>query len=112
MILLVWYGYLAISKLVKDNGHISIEYFYSLANKVIQKYLDVFVCILLIIFSILMVKFGFEMVSNSIGKNFPASHLPRVILNLPILISGLIIVVFSVNNILKILLKYEVGGED
>lgn len=110
MLLLVWYGYIAIGILVKDNGHIAIEYFYSLANRTVQKYLDVFVNTLLLIFSVMMVKYGFDIAVNSIGEQLPASHLPKVVLNLPLLISGVIISLLTVNIFLKVLFNRE-GGE-
>src|SRR5699024_2540544 len=95
MLLLVWYGYITIGILVKEKGHIAIEYFYLLASKNIQKYLNIFIYVSLIFFSFLMINFGFDMTINAANKQLPASHLPKFLLYLPMIISGLLILLFS-----------------
>lgn len=100
LILLIWYGYLLVATLVDSDGHISLEFLYLKLNDFMKKIVDIIKWLVLIIFAIFMVKLGGELIGNANEKYLPATKLPRVILYYPMLISGVLIILYSFKNLL------------
>lgn len=112
LILLVWYGYLIIAVLIRSNEHIALEFIYSRLNSTLQRTLDLFKYLLVLGFAILMIYFGFEMFQNALGKNFPASQIPRSIINLPMAISGILISIYTFHHLIRIIrMPHQEGGQ-
>ncbi|MGM8212925.1 TRAP transporter small permease [Virgibacillus sp. W0430] len=111
LILLVWYGYLVIAILIRSKEHIALEFLYSKLGRKLQKGLDVVKYILLFLFAVLMVYYGFEMMINAQGKSFPVSRLPRSIINLPMMISGLLILLYTVQHLVALIKPVRMEGD-
>lgn len=107
LVMLVWYGYLIIAILVKEDNHISINFFYLKFNKNIRKILDVVKYVFMLAFSVLMLYFGFEMMVNASGKYLPASQLSRAMLYIPLVISGILIVLYIFSHVFKLFCTSE-----
>lgn len=110
LVMLIWYGYIIIALLVKEDKHISLEFLYLKFNTNIRNFLDVIRNFLILSFSILMIYYGMEMVGNAEGKYLPASHIPRSMLSIPLIISGLLITLYTVNHL--IILLFPSAGKE
>lgn len=111
--MLIWFGYFTITMVVKEDEHMSIEFLYNLFNTRIRRLLDAVKHLLMICFSGLMVFYGSQMVISAIGKTLPASRIGRSILYLPLVISGALMALFSIVQLIKVFLVTEKreGGE-
>lgn len=107
LVMLVWFGYLIIAILVKEDNHISLEVFYLKLNRNLRKILDVVKHVLLLGFSILMVYFSVEMVINAQGKYLPASQINRAMLYIPLAVSGILIVLYTSSHLFKLFVTSE-----
>lgn len=108
--ILIWFGYLSISMVVKEDDHMSIEFFYNIFGKKMRMALDVIRHILMVGFSTLMTYYGIEMVKNAIGKFLPASKISRTMLYIPLVVSGILIVIFSIVHLIKLFNPEEKEG--
>lgn len=105
--LLIWFGYLAISMVVQEDGHMAIEFLYNLLGQKARLIFDLIKHLLMIGFSILMTKYGIEMTKNAYGKLLPASQWSRSILYIPITIAGVLITLFSLLHLISLFIKSE-----
>lgn len=94
--ILIWFAYFSIAIAIKNENHMTIDFFYDRANKKIQLFLDLVKDIMMIGFSSLMAFYGFQMVQNASGKVLPASQFSRSILFIPIFLGGILIVFFTI----------------
>lgn len=107
LVILIWFGYLAISMVVQEDDHMSIEFLYNMFGKKAKLVFDVIKHLLMIGFSILMTKYGMQMTKNAYGKLLPASQMSRSILYIPITIAGILITLFSLMHLINLFIKSE-----
>lgn len=108
--MLIWFAYISISLVVKDDGHMSIEFLYNRFNKNGRIILDTIKHILMIGFSYLMIVYGGQMANNALGKNLPASQLSRSLLYIPLVLSGVLIIIFSITHLINLFIKPDGEG--
>lgn len=104
LVMLLWFGYFAISTAVWEQGHMALEVFYEMFNIKIRKILDIIKYLLMITFSSMMFYYGLQLVINARGNVLPGSKISRSMLYLPLSISGVLIFVFSMVHLIKLLI--------
>lgn len=107
LVMLIWFGYFAISTAVWEKGHMALEVFYGMFNKTVRKVMDIVKYLLMIIFSSMMFYYGVQMVMNARGKVLPGAKISRTILYLPLSVSGVLIFIFSLTHLIKLLINYK-----
>jgi TRAP-type C4-dicarboxylate transport system permease small subunit len=107
--MLVWFGYITISVVVKEDGHMSITFLYNMLGKKMKLLLDVLKHALMIGFSALMAVYSIQMAKNAYGNVLPASQISRSLLYIPLVISGVLIIVFSIIHLIDLFLKPHKG---
>ncbi|WP_026895326.1 TRAP transporter small permease [Clostridiisalibacter paucivorans] len=107
LLMLIWFGYLAISLAVREDCHISIESFYLSCKKGTRTIFDLIRHILMLGFSGLMIYYGIELMKISKGKYLPASHISRTLMYMAMAVAGVLMVMFTIVHILKIFISQE-----
>lgn len=91
LILMVWFGFIAMAIGVKKRLHISIELFFSMfpekVQKVVLKVVDVFI----LIFGIIMIYYGYKLASVTMTSTLPATKMPTGYLYGVIPLAGIMI---------------------
>ncbi len=111
IIFLIWFGYLGIALAVKERGHISIDLLYDKLKPIYRNILDIFFYICLIIFSVLMIYNGKLLCSVTITQKLPATGLSKAILYFTLIIAGILIILYSIQNILRIFQSTETNSK-
>ena len=116
IIFLIWFGYLGIALGVKEKGHISIDFIYNKLNLTYRKCLDLFFYVCMIIFSIMMIVNGKLLFSVTTMQKLPATGLSKALLYLTLIVTGILMILYSVQNILEIfypppVTEKQKGGE-
>ena len=107
IILLIWLGYLGIALGIKDKEHISIDYLYAKLNEKYRKALDCFFYVAVILFSILMIVNGRLLVGVTTMQKLPATGLSKAILYSALIVSGVLMILYSFRNICTIYLSKQ-----
>lgn len=102
LVMLIWYGFLAMALGVKDDSHMSLEFFYVTFSEKGKKVLDLIRHILMLVFSILMTSYAVKLTRTSITKYLPASNISRSILYIAMLISGVLMVIYTLVHLINI----------
>ena len=102
IIFLIWFGYLGIALGIKEKGHISIDFIYDKLNPTYKKCLDLFFYICMIIFSVMMITNGKLLFSVTTMQKLPATGLSKALLYLTLIVTGILMILYSVQNILEI----------
>jgi TRAP-type transport system small permease protein len=116
VIFLIWFGYLGIALGIKEKGHISIDFIYNKLSPVHKKCLDLFFYICMIIFSVMMIGNGKLLFSVTTMQKMPATGLSKALLYLTLIVTGVLMILYSVQNILEVFfplrdMKKKKGGE-
>ena len=112
IIFLIWFGYLGIALGVKERGHISIDIIYSKLNSTYKKCLDLFFYVCMIIFSIMMITNGKLLFSVTTMQKLPATGLSKALLYLTLIVTGILIILYSVQNILEIFYPPQIADKN
>lgn len=107
LVMLIWFGYMVISVGVWEQRHIALESLYLKLNRNVQRVLDGIRHILLTGFSILMIYYGLDLVELAKKQYLPASHLNRGWLYAILIVSGGLMVLYSLTNLAKLLVNYK-----
>lgn len=100
---LIWFGFMCISIGVYKNDHIAIEGVYHMSPPLIRKAFDILRHVLLLVFSCLMIYYGWSILKINIPKRLPATRWSQGIQFLPMVFSGVLMTVFSVVNLIETL---------
>lgn len=109
--ILIWFAYFAIAMAVKNDNHMTIEFLYNRVGKNIQIVFDLIKDITMIGFSGLMSYYGIQMIGNAAGKVLPASQITRSVLFIPIFLGGVLIVFFTILQMISRVKKGKRGGK-
>lgn len=91
LILMVWFGFISMSIGVKKRLHISIELFYAMFPKPMQKVVNKLVDLLVMSFGLVMTWYGFNLARLTMGSTMPATKLPSGVLYGVIALAGIMI---------------------
>jgi TRAP-type C4-dicarboxylate transport system permease small subunit len=109
LVMLIWFGFISIAIGVWEKKHMAIEFLYNKFNKLGRKILVVIHQILMAGFSALMVYYGFQLIMNAAGKIMPASQISRTLLYIPLLLSGILIFLYSIFDLIYIFYSNDEG---
>ena len=100
IVLLVWFGYLCMSVETYNDNNISITGLYTMLPKGAQKACDVMRHVLLTAFFYLMASNSLKIFVLNSRKSLPASHWNQGLQYFPIVLGGVLMLVFSVLNLI------------
>lgn len=92
LILMVWFGFISMAIGVKKRLHISIELFFSMFPKKVQKVVLKLVDTIILAFGGVMIYYGFTLSKLTMTSTLPATKLPSGVLYAVIALSGVMIV--------------------
>lgn len=114
LILMVWFGFISMAIGVKKRLHISIELFFNMFPKPVQKVMRKVVDIIIIGFGLVMVIYGYKLAIFTMTSTLPATKMPTGMLYAIMPLSGLMIVYDTFMNLIGHKTEEEleeVGGE-
>jgi TRAP-type C4-dicarboxylate transport system permease small subunit len=113
VLLLIWFGYFAISNELYTEGHIAISMFYDKFPPALQKAADILKNSVIILFSVLMMGYVIY-IALSIGENkLPVSGIPKVMMYLPIAVASFLMMVYGIILLIRCAGKdYRRDGEE
>jgi TRAP-type C4-dicarboxylate transport system permease small subunit len=103
LILLVWFGFICMSIDIYYDSHIALTGFYNKFNSKGKKVLNIFRHSFLSVFFAFMIVYGKQLLDISLRKRLPASHLSQGLQFAPMLIGGVIMLIFSLVNLLSVI---------
>ncbi|MEX1377500.1 MAG: TRAP transporter small permease [Eubacteriales bacterium] len=106
LILMIWFGFIAMAIGVREYLHISIEVIYKLFPKKMQKIVEKFAYLMVAAFGIFMVIWGWELTSKMMTSTLPATKMPRGYLYIVMPFSGALIAYYSIMDVLGVK-RYE-----
>lgn len=99
IVLLVWFGYLCMSVETYNDTNIAITGFYAMLPKGVQKACDVMRHVILTVFFYLMYSNSWKIFILNSRKRLPASQWNQGLQYFPIVLGGVLMLVFSVLNL-------------
>lgn len=109
LILMIWFGFIAMSVGVKGNLHISIELFYNLFPKKMQKYVEKFGYLMVFVVGIFLAVWGYKLTAQTMSSTMSVTKMPRGFLYIVLPFTGVSIAYYSFLDLLG-LDKNEIGG--
>ncbi len=89
-LLTIWFGFLGSALLVREKGHIALEFFVKKLGEKVERIVEIAVWLIILGFSIYMIWGGVDLVRSTMQNHLPATHLPVGIAYLPIPVSGVL----------------------
>ncbi len=105
--LLVWGSFFAATIAYKKGSHIAITFVVNLFNEKTRRIVKLTMDILSSIFFVVMIYFGFKMISLQIYQTSPAMQIPMRLVYLCIPLSGIIMLYYNIEEIIGRDLKKE-----
>jgi TRAP-type C4-dicarboxylate transport system permease small subunit len=107
MILLIWFGFLAISSEVYLGGHMTISIAYDHFPKPLKKICDVLKNVIITAFSALMTIYVIRVASVIGTKRLPISNLPKVIIYIPVAACAIIMTIYGILLTIQVIIEYD-----
>lgn len=107
VILMIWMGFIACAIGVKKGIHLTITAFVGLFPKKVQKVIFYLDEIAVLIFGLIMVRYGAELSSHTMMSIMPATQIKTGFLYMCIPIAGVMIVVYCIVRIINLALNRE-----
>lgn len=95
---------------IHENTHLAVNLFRDKAPKTLRTVLVVLVDVILIVFGLLMLYYGWQLTVFKWGSNIPLIQLPEGLRSLPLTIAGGLIALFSFGRICRRYFSGEDGG--
>jgi len=111
LILMIWFGFIAMAIGVREYLHISIEVIYKLFPKKMQKVVEKFAYLMVAAFGIFMVIWGWDLTSKMMTSTMAATKMPRGYLYIVMPFSGLLIAYYSIMDVFGVK-RYEGKKKD
>lgn len=100
LLLLVWFGLIAIGVAIRWHGHIAIMALRDRLPAPVARYVDILAEALLLGFSLVLLSRSFELIALSGVQVMPATGLSRAWLYYPVLVGGLLMSLNALGNLL------------
>ena len=101
--LFIWATCIAAAIGVKENIHIGIDVFVNLLPKLGRQIIEVIIQLILIVFDVFIVIYGFNLVAKTVAQPSPALRLPMSYVYLAIPVLGILGVFYSLQEIVRII---------
>lgn len=106
LILMIWFGFIAMAIGVREHLHISIEVIYRLFPKKMQKVVQRLAYLLVAAFGVFMVIWGWQLTSKMMTSTMAATKMPRGYLYIIMPFSGALIAYYSLMDVFGVK-RYE-----
>jgi TRAP-type C4-dicarboxylate transport system permease small subunit len=93
---------------VRDAGHIGMESLLVLVSDTIRSRMELLIHALVIVFGATMIYNGFVLGSSVLGYKIPNLPLPETVRYVPLVVSGVLIILFSIEHIIALVKGEEV----
>lgn len=103
LLMMIWFGFIGMALGVKENIHLSIEFFMSLVPDRFQNFIYKVEDIAVGAFGGLMVKYGWDLYNATKTTVLPATQWTRGLLFIMLPVSGLFIIIYSIGKLLGII---------
>lgn len=112
LILMVWVGFIGIAIGFRERVHISLEFLVSRFPEIVQKVIQMFVYGLTLAFGLFLVLQGWTFTSQTLQSTLPSTGLPRATLYAVLPLTGFMVCVYSVLQILGVRTEKHYQDDD
>lgn len=105
LMFLVWFGYLCIPLDIYTDSHSALYFLYNKLPGMARKIIDLGRHGILVWFSVLMVKYGWKITKLNMPKKQPATGFPQGWLFAPLVVGGILMVLYAGYNFVATLLR-------
>lgn len=102
LVLLIWFGFLAISNELYHGNHMAIVMFYEKFPAKVQWAIDLVQHAVVSLFCGVMIVYLFKIASSIKGNTLPVSGLPKIILYIPVILSSMLMLFYSMVLLAKV----------
>lgn len=102
LILMVWFGFISIAMGVKKRLHISIQLFFNMLPKKMQAILLKLIDLIILIFGVFMLIYGYKLTVSTMGSTLPVTKLPGGIIYAVVPVTSVMIIYDSLMFLLGI----------
>jgi TRAP-type C4-dicarboxylate transport system permease small subunit len=103
LLLMIWFGYLGMVLGIRENVHISVEFFFDLLPEWMQFILDIVNNVLLAVFSYFMLVEGMRLMQVSRAQRFPATRLNRSWMYAVMLVAGALMILYILEKLAHVI---------
>lgn len=98
---MIWLVMIGATVLIRNNSHIAVTFFVELFPDSLQKVVRILNSILIILFCLVLIVYGFQLVFDTMNQIAPASQIPMgwIILSVPTF--GVIGILYTIEKLLK-----------
>ncbi len=93
---------------VRDAGHIGMESLLAICPQPYKSWLEIFIHAAVALFGLYMSYYSWLLAMNKWHQNIPSLPLPEGLFNLPLVIAGVLIALFSVEHIVALIKGREI----
>jgi TRAP-type C4-dicarboxylate transport system permease small subunit len=108
LVLILYVTLIAAAVGVRDAGHIGMESLLVLAPERVRNSIELVIHVLVLLFGAAMVYNGWILGASVAAYRIPNLNLPEVVRYVPLVLSGLLIVLFSIEHIIALLKGAEI----
>lgn len=100
LVMIIWFGLIGATFGVRDRYHLRLELIMKYIPRVPRRFISYLMDILIIVFGVLLVVGGIQHIGLTLGQTLPATKLPRAICYMPLPITGVLIAVYCLRNMI------------
>ena len=108
LVLVLYVTLIAAAVGVRDAGHIGMESLLSLVSAKLRDWVELVIHVLVMLFGAAMVYNGWVLGQSVAAYKIPNLNLPELVRYVPLVLSGLLIILFSIEHIIALLKGAEV----
>lgn len=102
-LIFVWFTLIGVVLLTQSGEHIEFSFFISRVGPRVRKFFAIFIQAVIAFFAVLMILYGYSYAIMFLSERTPAAGINALWLNLSLPVCGVLILLYSQLNILKIL---------
>lgn len=106
LVLLIWFGFFAISNELYNGNHMALVMFYEKFPPKLKKIVDLIKYFIIAAFCMLMTVHLYIIIVSISGAKLPVSGIPKIVLYIPVIISSILMFFYSIILFIKAL-KYN-----
>jgi TRAP-type C4-dicarboxylate transport system permease small subunit len=102
LVLLIWFGFLAISNELYHGNHMAIVMFYEKFPAKVRWVIDLVQHTIVALFCGIMIVYLLKITQSIKGNTLPVSGLPKIILYIPVIMSSVLMLFYSILLLVKV----------
>lgn len=100
LLLVVYIGFLGASVGIHEKTHLGVSVFREISPKPVQVVFEFLTHIIMTVFGLVMIVYGYKLTVFKWSAEIPLIHVPEGLRSLPIMISGIFILLFSIGHLI------------